>query len=98
MRPVMHGDVVAAARFLYALPEQNRYRALRRLMQQAEDADFYRRQTGKVHPAFGDGSLMTAALAKSPPSEPALDDRDYCGCMAMVFEALVGLVRRGAVA
>ena len=38
---------------------------------------------------MGDGSLMTAALAENPPPEPSLDNREYCGCLAQVFEALV---------
>ena len=89
MRPVLHGDVVAAARVLYALPEALRVRELARLMQKAAWADAFRKQFGRVHPVWGDGSLMTAALATAPPPEPRLDDAEYCGCLAMVFEGLV---------
>ena len=89
MRPVLHGDVVAAARVLYALPEALRVRELARLMQKAAWADAFRKQSGRVHPVWGDGSLMTAALAAAPPPEPQLNDPDYCGCLAMVFEGLV---------
>lgn len=89
MRPVLHGDVVAAARVLYVLPEALRLAELKRLIRKARWADAFRRQSGKVHPVWGDGSLMTAALAAVPPPEPPLDDADYCGCLAMVFEGLV---------
>jgi len=89
MRPVMHGDVVAAARVLYALPSGRRGGALERMMHHAARADRFRRKTGRSHPEWGDGSLMVTALATAPPPEPRLDDADYCGCMAMVFEALV---------
>ncbi|MCP3969402.1 MAG: hypothetical protein GY717_03620 [Rhodobacteraceae bacterium] len=89
MRPVLHGDVVAAARVLYRMPIRLRPDAMKRMLCQASMADRYRLVTGRLHPEWGDGSLMVAALAKAPPPEPRLDDRDYCGCMAMVFEALV---------
>ena len=85
----MHGDVVAVARVLYALPDVSRPGALKRLMCKAGWADAFRRRTGRAHPVWGDGSLMTAALAATPPPEPKLDDPVYCACLAMVFEGLV---------
>jgi len=89
MRPVLHGDVVAVARVLYGQPLVERALVLKRLIRTADWADGFRRATGRMHPVWGDGSLMTVALAAKPPPEPRLDDVDYCGCMAMVFEALV---------
>ena len=85
----MHGDVVAAARVLYALPEEARSETIDRLLTNARRADRYRRETGKVHPFWGDGTLMTAALSTDPPAEPKLADEDYCACLAQVFEALI---------
>lgn len=93
MRPVLHGDIVAVARVLYAQPVRERDVVLKRLLQVAGWADQFRRATGRMHPVWGDGSLMTAALAAKPPPEPRLDDVEYCGCMAMVFEALVQELR-----
>jgi hypothetical protein len=90
MRPVLHGDVVAAARVLYALPSKCRDGAMAHLLRNADLADRHRQRTGRAHPLWGDGSLMTAALAAAPPPEPRLDDAEYCGCMALVFDALVG--------
>jgi len=81
--------VVAAARVLYALPARRRSGVLERLLQAAARADQFRRKTGRTHPEWGDGSLMVAALMAAPPPEPRLDDAEYCGCLAMVFEALV---------
>lgn len=89
MRPVMHGDVIAAARVLYARPEDDRADQIERLLIQARRADRYRRETGRIHPFWGDGSLMSAALALTPPPEPALADEEYCACLAQVFEALI---------
>ena len=88
MGPVSHGDVVAAARRLYLLPEAGRADALQRLLDQASWAHVFRRATGRVHALWGDGSLMAAAMAAPLPPEPSLADADYCGCLAMVFDRL----------
>jgi len=85
----MHGDVVSAARVLRGLPVAKRKPELLRLLRQANFADQHRIETGRVHPFWGDGSLMTIALAATPAPEPRFDDVDYCACMALVFETLV---------
>lgn len=87
----MHGDVVAAARVLYAVPRPRRGAVIARLLKEAAWADIYRCDRGRVHPMWGDGSLMTAALLRKPPREPGLSDVDYCTCMAMVLEALTAV-------
>lgn len=89
MRPVQHGDVVAAARALLRLPETGRAAALRRMLAQARAADAYRKRLGKAHPEWGNGSLMAVALRGGVPPEPKLDVPDYCRCLVMVFEELV---------
>ncbi len=89
MRPVMHGDMVAAARVLLGLPAPRRPAVLARMLQEARWADAYRIEVGALHPFWGDGSLMTAALNRRPGPEPRLSDRDYCGCLVAVLEALV---------
>jgi len=93
MRPVLHGDVVAAARALRAVPAAQRPRLVRRIIAAAEFADRYRRRVGRAHPDFGGGSLMAAAGAWPRRPEPLLDDPDYLGCLACVIEAL--LARNG---
>jgi len=85
----MHGDVVAAARVLYEQPEGRRGLAMRGLLRQATWADRHRRISGRIHPLWGDGSLMSAALNRCPGPEPALSDAVYCTCLSMVLEALV---------
>lgn len=85
----MHGDVIAAARVLYGHAVCDRAGLLRRLLRSSSRADRYRKHTGRIHPFWGDGSLMTAALAMNPVAEPRLSEVDYCDCMAQVFEALV---------
>jgi len=89
MRAVTHGDVVAAARVLFQHEEAERADCIERLMRQSRRADRYRKETGKTHPFWGDGSLMSAALSRDPPAEPALANEEYCACLAQVFEALI---------
>ena len=59
------------------------------MLAEAETADAFRRETGRLHPLFGNGSLMGAALSRARAPEPFLDDPEYASCMAMVFDALV---------
>jgi hypothetical protein len=94
MRAVLHGDVVAAARVLLALPDSARASCLDRMLDEARWADAYRKRTGRAHPLWGNGSLMAAALRRPARPEPALGDAEYCRCLIAVFEAL--LARRGA--
>ncbi len=89
MRPVGHGDVSAAACALLRVERAERPRLLGRLLAEAECADAYRRETGRLHPLWGNGALMGAALGHARAPEPPLDDPEYAACMALVFEALV---------
>jgi hypothetical protein len=57
MRPVMHDDVVAAARALLALGAVPRGAYVRAWLDRAEAADRHRLATGRVHPRWGNGSL-----------------------------------------
>ena len=88
MRPVTLTDLSAAARVLLALPEDRRAAALGALLARAECADRHRHATGQAHPAYGNGTLLAAALAH-PGADPAgPGDRAYLSCLAQVLEAL----------
>lgn len=89
MRPVLHGDVRAAALVLRAVEPKARAALLARMLREADRADAYRLNTGRAHPLWGSGSLMSAAMMRPRAPEPYLDDPEYAGCMAQVFEALV---------
>lgn len=89
MRPVLHGDVVAAARALLAVAEADRDALSERMLDEAGWADACRKRTGRAHPVWGDGSLMAAALRRGPPPEPLLNDTEYCTCLIRVLEAVV---------
>ncbi|WGW02523.1 DUF7742 family protein [Tropicibacter oceani] len=90
MRPVLPGDVSAAARALLAVPASARGGLARRLVLQADAADRYRRRLGKAHPFWGNGTLMAAALGRGAArDEPRLDDPDYAECFIAVLNALL---------
>lgn len=95
MRRVLYGDVSAAARALLTAPPGARDRLLARMLTEADAAEVYRRDTGRVHPLWGTGSLMSAALAHAVAPEPHLDDPDYAACMALVFKALAARSGQG---
>lgn len=88
MRRVLHGDISAVACVLYPLPKSDRSGMLARLFAQADAAEIYRKYHRSLHPVWGDGSLMSAALTYPHGCEPFLDDPDYAACMAMIFTAL----------
>lgn len=89
MRPVLHGDLVAAARVLLGLPAEERPARMRQLLDAADLGDRYRRRFGRPHPRFGNGSLMAAASAWPMPIEPGLDSREYLDCLGCAIEALL---------
>lgn len=81
-------DVIAAARMLIAVPADQRRGRLRNLFDEAGKANAYRRQNGRPHPLWGDGSLMSAALRRHQSAEPSLDDRMYRDCLILVLQSL----------
>ncbi|PID37123.1 MAG: hypothetical protein CR993_01655 [Rhodobacterales bacterium] len=96
MRPVAHGDLVAAALALMPVPPAARPRLLDRMILEAEAADHHRLTTGKAHPLWGTGSLMAAAMARPRPPEPALENPDYAICLVTVLERLIARARGGS--
>lgn len=96
MRRVYHGDVSSAARALLALPSTLRSHACQRMLDHAEMAARHVRETGKTHPIWGDGSLMSVARKSRLPKEPSFDDADYCQCFEMVLRSLVERVSHPA--
>ncbi|KPN61976.1 hypothetical protein SAMN04488527_11856 [Aliiroseovarius crassostreae] len=88
MRPVLPGDVAAAACALLALPAQDRPDAMLRMVARANMADRYRYVTGRAHPKWGNGSLAAVARKMPREQEPYQDDPDYCDCMLTIFAAL----------
>lgn len=89
MRPVLHGDVSNAARALLNVPRSRRQSLCQRLLREAESADAYAQSAGRVHPLWGNGSLMAAARKRVLANEPTFDDAEYCDCFEMVLRGLI---------
>lgn len=95
MRPVLLGDLVAAACAIYPLPEAARAAEAARMLAQARAADVYRKRFGRGHPLWGNGSLMAVACARPRIREPFLNDGTYLRCLAVVIAALEGQIHTG---
>lgn len=89
MRPFLHGDISAAARALLAVPSLERDRLCARMIAEAELADRHARATGRLHPLYGNGSLMAVARSRALPDEPGFDDLQYCQCFEIVLRHLI---------
>ena len=89
MRPVLHGDVVSAARALLAVEPEARESLCRRIFEGAEVADRHAARTGRLHPFWGNGSLMSAARRRPLATEPDFDNAEYCECVMLVLAALL---------
>jgi hypothetical protein len=59
------------------------------ILAEAEHAHDHLRKTGRAHPAFGDGSLMTRCNLLSPPPEPLGNDREFLACLALAAHAVL---------
>lgn len=88
MRPVLPGDVAAAACALLAMGALDRPDAIVRMIRRANAADRYRYVTGRAHPKWGNGSLAAVARTMARECEPYQDDPEYCDCMLTVYAAL----------
>lgn len=91
MRRLLPGDVEALAAALGdgTLSDGNLLeRRARTIVEQAETADKYVRRFRRVHPRWGDGSLMSAAL-RHVPSGGRLDMNSESGLRAMAVAARV---------
>lgn len=88
MRHLLHG-VSAAARVLLNAAPADREPLCTRMINEAELADIYVGHTGRLHPLFGNGSLMTVARTRPLANEPSFDNLQYCQCFEMVLRCLV---------
>lgn len=89
MRPVLHADVVAAARVLLTLPVEKRRAKMREMLEQAAVADVFRKRLKRGHPIWGNGCLMAAASRHKMLPERFLDDPDYCNCLIDALQTLL---------
>lgn len=55
------------------------------MLREAVRARAHLARTGRAHPIWGDGSLMTVALRRRPAGEPPLNDATFCRCLSSVL-------------
>ncbi|MEL7090647.1 MAG: hypothetical protein AAFN94_02815 [Pseudomonadota bacterium] len=89
MRPVVAIDLICAARALLAVPVPARLSTAQTLFFEAEAADWHRRQTGDMHPHFGDGTLAAAARRVPMADERSLCDSEMSAAAIMILQMIV---------
>jgi hypothetical protein len=87
MRPVMIGDLLAAARALMPVPPPDRKLVWDQMISQTIAADKFRKRLGRNHPTWGDGSLMARALLDRAARHAISDTRtpDFRACLQTVI-------------
>ena len=88
MRPILPGDLDCAVAVVLAQPPARRAAVAAHLLAQADIADRYRKRFGRAHPAFGTGSLMSAALGWPDRPPQRVYDAAYCAGLIVVLTAL----------
>lgn len=89
MRPILAGDVFAAARAVQDLPEPEQARWVHQLLEQADWADKYRKRTAKHHPRWGNGSVMgVIGCRDAPKGSPRFADPEFCTAARIVLQEL----------
>jgi hypothetical protein len=96
MQLVGLGDLAAAARAMMAVAETRRGPLLLRLLDEADLGDRHRRTCGRSHPVFGNGTLMSAALARPQRHPSGPGDVEYLACLAQAIEGVLDRRERGA--
>ena len=97
MRGITHGDAVAAASLLRGAPRESWDSTLGSLFERAHAADLYRKRLGRLHPCWGNGSLVSAVLCESAVwPEQRLSDPDYADALVAVLLALIRWRRRNS--
>ncbi|WP_437436814.1 DUF7742 family protein [Ruegeria arenilitoris] len=85
----MHGDVSAAARALLAAPPSERESICLQMFNEAQLAHEYTSDMGRLHPKYGNGSLMAVAYIRRLADEPSFNDLQYCECFEIVLRNLI---------
>ncbi|MFD2175187.1 hypothetical protein [Rhodobacter lacus] len=93
MRPILIDDVLAAAEAALACPPEARAAALARWLEEAHAADLYRKRLGRVHPAWGIGSLGDRARGE-PRRRPLWPGAERLEALGLVLAAIAVWRRR----
>jgi hypothetical protein len=93
MRQLLMGDLIAASRAVLVLPPDQRRQAIAKMLYHAHSADKFVKQTQKLHPQWGNGSLMAAA-ARPPGPEPFAGELAYLDALHDVLGQIICWKRR----
>lgn len=88
MRPVLYCDVSAAARVLMRVPQAHREERCAGMIERAQVADRFVKRLGRIHPVWGNGTLLAVARRHPIGPEPSFDDAAFCDCFEMVLKQL----------
>ena len=88
MRPILPGDLDAGVRLLLTLPPGAHPGRAAALVWQADTADRWRKRTGRAHPLWGDGSLLTAARMVGARAPVWCCDAAYCAALAILLGSI----------
>ncbi len=90
MRPILIGDILACARLLQRQPHALRLKLCAQWLYETHCADKYRKRKGRVHPKWGNGSLMARCTAKGPCAltPTSINCAEFRSCMALVLLAI----------
>lgn len=87
MRRILSTDLIAAAAVLAAAPMPNRAALARDILAQSHAAHAYFKRYGRPHALWGDGSLLTRALAFDHRAPPNLSDAGFLAALAQMARA-----------
>lgn len=93
MRPILIDDLLLAARAAGLHPPEMRAGRLAQWLGEAHGADLYRKRLGRMHPRWGNGSLMARAMAE-PLARPLRPDGEEIEVLAQVIAAVLHWRRR----
>lgn len=94
MRRILSTDLIAAASVLAAAPMANRAALAHDILAQSHAAHAYFKRFGRPHPHWGDGSLLTRALACDHRAPPNLSDAGFLAALAQMTHACAAHKRR----
>lgn len=86
-----HSDLIALARLVRSKPRDMRGWVTAQVLHEARSARRWINERSACHPAWGDGTVMAAALRRGNLPHYGLEDADYCDCLAVVAQAVARL-------
>lgn len=89
MRPVILADLEAVASVLLAAPKEHWRPLALAIIEAARIADKYRKNTGKRHPHWGNGSLCDAVQTRTRADLPRPGDPAYLSAVQCVVSAVL---------